>query len=184
MRVLGLDPGSRRTGYGVVERRRDGMRPVAHGTLVPPATAALTQWLAHLSTDVARLLDAHAPDVVVIEEAFHHEFARSTLVLGHVRGALMVTVAQREIAIAEYAPRAIKLAVTGSGAASKSQVAAMVTRLLALEATPLADAADALAGAICHLQRTRGPALGAPRAQATPARRRLEALLASSRASR
>jgi len=179
MRVLGLDPGSRRTGFGVVERRRDGLRPVAHGTLVPPATSTLAQRLAHLAAGVSRLLETHAPDTVVIEEAFHHEFARSTLVLGHVRGALMVTVSRQGTAIAEYAPRAIKLAVTGSGAASKSQVAAMVTRLLALDTVPLADAADALAGAICHLQRTRGPALAAASDVRSPARRRLEALLAT-----
>lgn len=179
MRVLGLDPGSRRTGYGLVERCGNVLRAAAHGALVPPASATLVQRLAHIAGGVQRLMDSHAPDAVVIEEAFHHEFARSTLVLGHVRGALMVTVAQREITIAEYAPRAIKLAVTGSGAASKLQVAAMVARLLALDATPQADAADALAGAICHLQRSRGLVLDSTLVHRTPARRRLDAMLAS-----
>lgn len=173
MRVLGLDPGSRRTGYGVVERRGNQLRALSFGALVPPAGAGLPQRLVFIAEGVVRLIDALAPDEVVVEEAFHHEFARSTLVLGHVRGVLLVTAAQRELPVAEYAPRLIKLAVTGSGAASKPQVAAMVARLLALPAAPQADAADALAGAICHLQRSRWQAPSPP----TPARRRLEALL-------
>lgn len=175
MRVLGLDPGSRRTGYGIVERRGQSLAWVAHGSLSPPSSASLPLRLAFLADGAVRLIEEFAPQVVVVEEAFHHEFARSTLVLGHVRGALIVTAAQREIPIAEYAPRSIKLAVTGSGAASKSQVAAMVARLLTLDAPPQADAADALAGAICHLQRARW---SAPERQ-TPAKRRLEALLAT-----
>ncbi len=178
MRVLGLDPGSRRTGYGVVERRGNALRCITHGTLVPPANATLPQRLLFIANGVARLIDAHAPTDVSVEEAFHHEFARSTLVLGHVRGALLVAAAQRDLAIAEYAPRSIKMAVTGSGAASKPQVAAMVSRLLALADVPAADAADALAGAICHLQRSVGAREGSPAPAPGPGRRRLEALLA------
>ncbi len=175
MRVLGLDPGSRRTGYGVVEREGNALRGLAHGALTPPAGAALPKRLAFIADGVARLIQDFSPDEVVVEEAFHHEFARSTLVLGHVRGALLVTAAQRDLPIAEYAPRSIKLAVTGNGAASKPQVASMVARLLGFASAPQADAADALAAAICHLQRARW---SVPE-RMTPARRRLDALLAT-----
>jgi crossover junction endodeoxyribonuclease RuvC len=122
-------------------------------------------------------MERYAPDCVVIESAFHHEFARSTLVLGHVRGALLLTAMDRGLEIAEYAPRAIKLAVTGHGGAAKQQVAAMVRTQLGLRTLPQSDAADALAGALCHLRRAR---FDAPRRR-TPANERLQALLATAR---
>jgi crossover junction endodeoxyribonuclease RuvC len=106
---------------------------------------------------------------------------RSTLVLGHVRGALLVAAAQRGIAIAEYTPRAIKLSVVGSGAASKEQVAFMVRRILGVRGALSPDAADALAVALCHLNRSRG--FGPARA-ATLAAQRLEALIAARRSPR
>jgi crossover junction endodeoxyribonuclease RuvC len=105
---------------------------------------------------------------------------RSTLVLGHVRGALMVAAIERGLAVAEYAPRAIKLAVTGRGGAAKDQVAAMVKLQLGLVALPQADAADALAGALCHLRRVR---FDTPRRK-TPAGERLQAMLAGTRGGR
>jgi crossover junction endodeoxyribonuclease RuvC len=111
---------------------------------------------------------------VVVEEAFYRENVRSALVLGHVRGALMVAAVERGLEVFEYSPREIKLGVAGNGAAAKEQVAFMVSRLLGLAEPPANDAADALAGAICHLNRSR---FARPRA-ATPAAKRLEALLA------
>ena len=176
MRVLGLDPGSRRTGWGIVERQGNAYRSGANGCIVPPAGATLPERLHHIAREAGELLDRHAPDAVVVEEAFHHESVRSTLVLGHVRGALIVTAAARGVAIAEYSPREIKLSVVGNGGAAKEQVAFMVRRILGLAQAPQADAADALAGALCHLTRARW---NPPRA-ATPASRRLEALLARS----
>jgi len=175
MRVLGLDPGSRRTGYGLVERRGNSLRCLAHGTIAPGARLDLPRRLHELVVRTRRLVDEHRPDVVVVEEAFYHESARSTLVLGHVRGALLVVAVERGVEVAEYSPREIKLSVTGRGGAGKEQVAFMVRRLLDLRAVPSVDAADALAAAICHLQRAR---LTAPARAATAAARRLEALLA------
>ncbi len=174
MRVLGLDPGSRRTGYGVVERSGNRLRAVAWGVLAPPARLDLAHRLHAIASRAGAVMDEHRPDAVVVEEAFYHESVRSTLVLGHVRGALLVAAVERGHEVAEYTPREIKLSVTGTGAASKEQVAFMVRRLLALRAAPPPDAADALAAAICHLARRR---YGEPARAATAAARGLEALL-------
>jgi crossover junction endodeoxyribonuclease RuvC len=174
MRVLGLDPGSRRTGFGVVERSGNRFRCVEHGCVSAPAAAALAIRLHHIAREVGVVMERVAPDAVVVEEAFFRENVRSALVLGHVRGALLVAAVQRGYPVFEYSPREIKLSVAGNGGAAKEQVGFMVKRLLALDDAPGVDAADALAGAICHLNRSR---FTAPRA-ATPASRRLEALLA------
>ncbi|MEO5988920.1 MAG: crossover junction endodeoxyribonuclease RuvC [Candidatus Eisenbacteria bacterium] len=175
MRVLGVDPGSRRTGYGVVEKQGNRFHCVLHGHVSPKSTLPLAEKLLLIAREVGEVIDRVAPDCVVIEEAFYHESVRSILVLGHVRGALMVAAAQRGIEVAEYSPREIKLSVTGNGAAAKEQVAFMVRRLMGLTGTLQSDAADALAGAVCHLSKAR---FTAPRAS-SPAARRLEALLAS-----
>ena len=180
MRVLGLDPGSRRTGWGVIERRARELRYVAAGHVAPPARLSLAERLHAIVREVHAVIEEFAPDQVVIEAAFHHAYARSTLVLGHVRGALMVAAAERGLPVAEYAPRAIKLAVTGRGGAAKEQVTAMVKAQLGLDTLPQVDAADALAGAICHLRRAR---FDVPRRR-TPAGDRLQAMLATVRGAR
>ena len=175
MRVLGLDPGSRRTGYGLVEKNGNRLRCLAHGTVAPGPRLDLPHRLHTIAARVGELMESGRPDAVVVEEAFYHESARSTLVLGHVRGALLVAAVQRGLPVAEYSPREIKLSVAGSGAAAKEQVAFMVRRLLGLRGALSTDAADALAAALCHLQRAR---LSAPARAATAAALRLEALLA------
>ncbi len=174
MRVLGLDPGSRRTGFGVVERHGNRLSCVEHGCVSPPAGAALAQRLHHIAREIDVVLRRTAPDAVAVEQAFMRENVRSALVLGHVRGALLVAAVERGCEVFEYSPREIKLSVTGNGGAAKEQVAAMVRRLLALDETPAADAADALAGALCHLNRAR---FEQPRTM-TPAAKRLAAMLA------
>ncbi|MBI1796128.1 MAG: crossover junction endodeoxyribonuclease RuvC [Candidatus Eisenbacteria bacterium] len=178
MRVLGLDPGSRKTGFGVVERDGNRLRCVTHGTIAPAARLALAARLHAIATRVGTLIESTRPDTVVIEEAFYHESVRSTLVLGHVRGALLVAAVEHGVTIAEYSPREIKLSVTGSGAAAKEQVGFMVCRLLGLAGTIPADASDALAAAVCHLNRAR---FSAPARAASAAATRLEALLATRR---
>ena len=175
MRVLGLDPGSRRTGFGVVERTGNAFRSLAHGVLAPPARLDLAHRLHAIAARAGEVMDEQRPDAVVVEEAFYHESVRSTLVLGHVRGALLVAAVQRGLALAEYSPREIKLSVTGTGAASKEQVSFMVRRLLGLRGTLPPDAADALAAAHCHLQRSRR---SEPARAMSAAARNLEALLA------
>ena len=175
MRVLGLDPGSRRTGYGVVERQGSRFVAIDHGHVAAPARVALPQRLHAIARRVGEVLDTHAPDAVAVEEAFYHESVRSTLVLGHVRGALLVLAVERGVEVFEYTPRTVKLAVTGGGAATKDQVEYMVRRLLGIRGPLSPDAADGLAIAVCHLHRARSsPKLGA----ASAAAERLQALLA------
>ncbi|HTK32357.1 MAG TPA: crossover junction endodeoxyribonuclease RuvC [Candidatus Saccharimonadaceae bacterium] len=167
MRVLGLDPGSRRTGYGVVEGRGNQWRCLTRGVIVPPARATLPERLYAIASRAGTLIEEFAPDCVAVEEAFYHENVRSTLVLGHVRGALLVAAVERRVAVSEYTPREIKMSVTGNGGAAKEQVAYMVRRLLSLDGVLEVDASDALATALCHLHRARRPAaLGAARAGA------------------
>ena len=175
MRVLGLDPGSRRTGYGVVEGAGNRIRCLAQGHVGPPARLALPERLHAIARRAGELMDEFTPDSVAVEEAFYHESVRSTLVLGHVRGALLVAAVERGLEVAEYSPREIKLSVAGRGGAAKEQVAFMVRRLLGLHDLLQADAADALATALCHLHRARRPA---PAQAASSAARGLAALLA------
>jgi crossover junction endodeoxyribonuclease RuvC len=178
MRVLGLDPGSRRTGYGVVEARGNAYRCLSHGPITPGARLGLPQRLEAIAARVDELISSHEPDCVCIEEAFYHESVRSTLILGHVRGALMLAAVRRGVTIAEYSPREIKMSVAGNGGASKEQVQFMVRRLLALSANPQADAADALAAALCHLHRARR---SVPARATSSAASQLAALLARAR---
>jgi crossover junction endodeoxyribonuclease RuvC len=176
VRVLGVDPGSVRTGFGVVERSGNLFRWVEHGDAVPPRRLDLPHRIHAIVERVGEVMDRIRPDCVAVEEAFYHESVRSTLVLGHVRGALLVAALQRGLKIAEYSPREVKLSVAGSGAAAKEQVAFMVRRLLNVKGALPADAADALAVALCHLHRERHLL---PEARAmTAAAERLEALLA------
>lgn len=152
MRILGIDPGSIATGFGVVERRGSGVAHVAHGTLRPLRSADLAERLAFLHREVAALVALHRPDRVVVERVFAGRSIRSALVLGEARGAVIAAIAAAGAPIVEVAPQHVKQAVTGTGAAEKVQVQAMVRRLLALADTPPRDAADALAAAIFGAQ--------------------------------
>lgn len=174
MRVLGIDPGSRRTGYGVVERHDNVHRALAHGTIAPPAKLDLAHRIHAIAARAGEIMEEFRPDAVVVEEAFYHESVRSTLVLGHVRGALLAAAVGHGLAVFEYSPREIKLSVTGTGSGSKQQVAFMVRRLLGLHGALPPDAADALAAALCHLHRARR---SEPLRAASAAARSLEALL-------
>jgi crossover junction endodeoxyribonuclease RuvC len=163
MRVLGIDPGSNVTGFGVVERRGASVVHVAHGTLRTPCGAPLASRLAALHAGLAQAIAAHRPDVAAVERIFAGRSARSALVLGHARGVALATAAAEGLPVHEYGASEIKQAVAGSGAAEKRQVQAMVTRLLGLAVAPALDAADALAAALCHAHRGRLAALTPPR---------------------
>jgi crossover junction endodeoxyribonuclease RuvC len=152
MRILGIDPGSLVTGYGVVERAGGRLRHVAHGTLAAPRSAALPARLAALQAGLVQVIRDHAPDGAVVEQVFVAASARSALVLGEARGVALAAAAAAGLPVFEYGPRAIKLAVAGSGGAAKPEVQRMVRALLDLPALPAADAADALAAAICHVR--------------------------------
>jgi crossover junction endodeoxyribonuclease RuvC len=160
-RVLGLDPGSRRTGWGVVDCDAGGERHVANGHIAA-GDAELAPRLKTIFDAVVVLVEEYRPDEVAIERVFVHVNPDSALKLGQARGAALCAAQWRGASAHEYAPRAIKLAVTGYGAADKRQVASMVMRLLDLVTRPVADAADALAIALCHAQSRRLGSLGAP----------------------
>jgi crossover junction endodeoxyribonuclease RuvC len=174
MRVLGIDPGSRKTGWGVVDRRGNVYRCVARGAATANARLDLAHRIHALVRQIEQVIEDHAPECMAVEEAFYHESVRSTLVLGHVRGAVLVAGVAHGLEIAEYTPREIKMSVAGSGAAAKPQVEFMVRRMLGIKVAVQADAADALAVALCHLHRTRRLS---PAGALSVATRSLESLL-------
>jgi len=146
--ILGLDPGSRRTGFGVIECRGSELRPRAHGCL-DVTRAAPGARLRLIFEGLRALFSEHAPAEVAVERVFVSRNADSALKLGQARGAALCAIPEG-VPVYEYAPRAIKLAVVGSGGAEKFQVVHMVRTLLALRERPGTDAADALAVAVCH----------------------------------
>lgn len=153
VRILGLDPGSRRTGFGVIECRGSELLPVAHGCLnVASATPAARLRL--IFEGLRALLAEHGPAEVAVERVFVSRNPDSALKLGQARGAALCAI-PAEVPVFEYAPRVVKLAVVGSGAAEKFQVAQMIRTLLSLGERPAADAADALAVAVCHAHQRR-----------------------------
>jgi crossover junction endodeoxyribonuclease RuvC len=157
MRVFGIDCGTECTGYGVVEwddaARIPQLVSLGAGGIRLPKKEPLAQRLALVYAELTALLQAHRPDVVSVEEVFYSVNAKSALKLGHIRGVALLAAANANLPVAEYAPLKIKLTVTGYGLAQKEQVQFMVARLLNLAVLPEpADAADALAIAICHIQ--------------------------------
>ena len=154
MRVFGIDCGTEFTGYGVVElaARSSKLEHVAAGTIRLSKKDATPLRLLTIYNELVAQIGLHAPDVVAIEEVFFSANAKSALKLGQVRGVALLAAAQCGKPVAEYAPLSIKSAVVGHGLAAKEQVQFMVKRLLSLDAEfDSADAADALAVAICHL---------------------------------
>jgi crossover junction endodeoxyribonuclease RuvC len=160
MRILGIDPGSNVTGYGVLERADSGLVHVAHGTLKLRRGTALAERLYQLYGTVRELVEEHRPEVAAVELVFVAASPRAALVLGQARGAVLSALGAMGLGVCEYAPADIKRAVTGSGRADKRQVQRMVRRILALERLPVPDAADALAVAIRHAHGARLEALG------------------------
>jgi crossover junction endodeoxyribonuclease RuvC len=151
-RILGLDPGLRRTGWGVVVSEGSRLAWVAHGVVSPPETLALSERLLWLLDKVGEVCAAHACDEAAIEEVFVNVNPASTLKLGQARAAVMLAPARAGLSVAEYSPNLIKKAVVGAGHADKTQIAFMVKRLLPTCGEVKADAADALAVAITHAQ--------------------------------
>lgn len=152
VRILGLDPGLRRTGWGVIVSEGARLRWVAHGVVTPPETAPLSERLLHLLDALAAICADHRCEEAAVEEVFVNVNPSSTLKLGHARAAVMLAPARCGLSVAEYSPNLIKKAVVGAGHADKSQIAFMVKRLLPTAGEAKADAADALAVAITHAQ--------------------------------
>jgi crossover junction endodeoxyribonuclease RuvC len=150
IRILGLDPGLRATGWGMIVVSGARLSHVAHGVITPPVSAPLSERLLHLFNGVRDVVAEFAPDEAAIEETFQNTNAASTLKLGHARAAVMLAPAQSGLLVAEYAARAVKKAVVGTGAADKAQIGFMIRRLLPSAGLTTADSADALAVAITH----------------------------------
>ncbi|MBT4963176.1 MAG: crossover junction endodeoxyribonuclease RuvC [Francisellaceae bacterium] len=149
MRVLGIDPGSRSTGFGIVNYRSNKINYVTSGHIKAQGNN-LSQRLKEIFEGISAVILNYKPDCVAIEQVFVHKNVSSALKLGHARGAAMVAVANYNLEIAEYTPRYIKKSVVGYGGAEKEQVQQMVMMILGIENKPQEDAADALACAICH----------------------------------
>lgn len=156
-RILGIDPGSRATGYGLIDVKGEEIVCVTHGC-IRCNEKELSERLLHIHNSLICIITTYAPDEVSIESVFVNRNAQSALVLGHARGVAVLGAACNGLKLAEYAPAQVKSAVVGHGRADKLQVKHMVSLLLKLECVPAADASDALAIAICHA-RFRGSAI-------------------------
>ncbi len=153
-RILGIDPGSRLTGFGIVDCAGDRASYVASGS-VDSIKGDFPSRLKMIFRSVGEIVAEFRPDVVAIESVFMHRNASSALKLGHARSAAICATFELELEVFEYAPREIKQAVVGTGAASKDQVQYMIMHLLQLKSEPSPDAADALAAAMCHANQRR-----------------------------
>ena len=149
MRVLGIDPGSRRTGFGIIKMSGNKSNYITSG-IIKITAKELPERLHTIYQQVSHVVSEFKPDVLAIEQVFVHKNANSALKLGHARGAAICAALNQEVPVFEYAARQIKQAVVGYGAADKQQVQRMITMLLSLTGLPSEDAADALAVALCH----------------------------------
>jgi crossover junction endodeoxyribonuclease RuvC len=155
MVILGIDPGSRHTGYGAIRKEGPSLVAIEAGTISPPARASFPERLLHLASGIAEVAERLSPETAVLETPFHGLNVRSLIVLAQARGALIAALASRDIEIREYSPAEVKSAVTGNGRAGKGDVARMVRLLLSFRDECSEDATDALAIAVCCAQRLR-----------------------------
>ncbi len=149
-RILGIDPGLRFTGFGIIEVDGNRLRHVADGVIATDGDASVAERLRVLDAALNQLLRDYTPDYAAVEETYVNRNATATLKLGYARGVALLAPARAGVPVAEYGAKTVKRAVVGTGNAEKSQVALMVRRLLPGAAIRRADAADALAVAICH----------------------------------
>jgi crossover junction endodeoxyribonuclease RuvC len=161
--ILGVDPSLRGTGYGVIRTARVTAETLAHGTISCPAGWERSRCLAQIVKTLREILQQHRPQVCVIEGLFFAQNLQTALIMGEARGAALATIAEQGIEIYEMAPRKVKQAIVGYGAAQKLAVAKMVQRMLHLAEPPSPDAADALALALTHAQENGRYSLSAPK---------------------
>jgi len=159
MRILGIDPGSRITGYGVIDNSRRGIEAVSFGELKPPREAPLSVILVTIHNRLVEVIQSFSPDAIAIEDIFFGKNVKSLIKQGHVRGVAILAGARDAIPVFEYSPLEIKKAVVGYGRAEKSQMQIMTKALLHLDKLPSPDAADALAAAICHAHFLKGASI-------------------------
>jgi crossover junction endodeoxyribonuclease RuvC len=156
MRVLGIDPGTATTGYGVVEETAAGLRALAYGAVTTPARQPLALRLQSIFRELTALAREWQPDAAAVEELYFGVNTRTAMSVGQARGVTLLALAEAGLTIAEYSPLSVKQALTGYGGADKRQVQEMIRMLLGLPEIPRPDdAADALAVAVCHLHSAR-----------------------------
>jgi len=152
MKILGIDPSLKATGYGIIEQSKDGLRVVKYGVIKPSQKAPLLHKLNEIKTEINSIIKAFQPDEIAIENLFYARNVKTAIILGQVRGAALIAVASNKCPLHEYSALEIKKAVTGYGRADKNQVQNMVKTLLHLQEEKIEeDASDALAAAFCHL---------------------------------
>jgi crossover junction endodeoxyribonuclease RuvC len=163
MKILGVDPSLRSTGYGVIEVAGNEMRGLACGEIKSGAGLRQSQCLLHIHDTLRDVIARERPEAVAVESVIYVQSTRVAIIMGHARGAAVLAAAEAGLPVFEYAPRKVKAVVTGLGAAGKLQVGRMVRALLGLAEVPPPDAADALALAICHAQNQRGIVIEPPK---------------------
>ncbi len=151
VRTIGIDPGSRLTGYGIVEKHQANLLHIDCGVIAPPAKASLADRLCFIQDELEKIIDTYKPLAAAAEGVFFARNWRSALKLGQARGAALAALARRGLSVEEYPPATVKQAVVGYGRADKQQVQQMVKILLGLPEIPEENSADALAVAICHI---------------------------------
>jgi crossover junction endodeoxyribonuclease RuvC len=152
MRVLGIDPSIRSTGFGIIEYSQNNYTVLGYGVIKPSRRLLFHHKINEIKNQIEKLISTYSPDEVAIENPFYAQNIKTAITLGQVRGATLVAVASHDCSLHEYSPLEIKKAVTGYGRADKNQVNTMVKALLHIEEKKIeADASDALATAICHL---------------------------------
>ncbi|MBX7192182.1 MAG: crossover junction endodeoxyribonuclease RuvC [Sandaracinaceae bacterium] len=154
-RVLGVDPGTRRLGWGIVERRGAKVLAVAAGVVKLSEREALETRLDKVHRALGEIIDTYAPSALAVEDIFYAEFPAAAIKLGHVRGVVLLVGAQRALEVASYPPALVKRTIAGRGAADKAQIGRLVAATLGLRAAPPVDAADALAVALAHCSKAR-----------------------------
>ena len=151
MRVIGIDPGSRVCGYGVLEAQNGKITHLASGCIAPKSTLPINQRLKIIYNGILEIIDQHSPDVMSIEDIFFAKNAKSAIKLGQARGVALLAGSISGITIHEYAATKVKLALTGRGRANKAEVQSMLSKLLGVDEWQTQDASDAVAIAFCHI---------------------------------
>lgn len=155
-RILGIDPGLRMTGFGIIEMQGQKLRYIASGCIKSDGNQRLPERLHTLYSGITEIIGTYKPDIAAVEQVFSNVNPQSTLLLGQARGAAITALVAQHLPVSEYTALQVKQSVVGHGKAAKQQVAHMVMRLLALPGEPGSDAADALACAICHAHGSQG----------------------------
>ena len=156
MRVLSIDPGIRTTGFGILDSKLNKLTLIACGTIKPRVGDSLPLRLNYLFEEVDSIINKFSPDIFSIEDMFYSKNVKSAMILGQARGSIILSAAQADIPVFEFAPRKVKMSVCGNGAASKEQVAYMVTKILKLKEPPKPlDISDSMAVGLCYINQAR-----------------------------